>query len=223
MFGSILINIRSIRTYALAATLGISVGLNVFLTVQVLKPDIWHKLKLATIRPPIVGPEDHIRGSPVAAVTIIEYSDFQCPFCAELHPTLKALVKEGKIRWVYRNYPLPSIHPQAMEAAEAAECADSQDKFWEYADGLFEEQHELGMKQSAEAFFMTLAARVGLDPNRFNACLWTQQFDGRIRSEIAEGNSKGIDATPTFFVNGHRQVGSVPYEQLEKLVDSFRR
>jgi protein-disulfide isomerase len=110
-----------------------------------------------------------------------------------------------------------------MEAAEAAECADNQGKFWEYADGLFEDQRELGTEDSVEAFLVALGGRVGLDQSRFRACLSSQQFDNRIRSQIADGNLQRIDATPTFFVNGRRQVGSVPYQQLEQLVESRRK
>lgn len=211
------------RTYILAATLGVSVGLNVFFALRVYKPELWHGIELAMIRPPVLRSDDHVRGRGEAQVTVIEYSDFQCQFCAQIHPSLKRLAEEGKIRWAYRNYPLSLIHPRANEAAEAAECAGGQGKFWEYADALLDLQRELQAEESAGAFLVGLANRVGLDEERFQKCLSSQQFEGRIRSQVAEANSKRIEATPTIFVNGKRQVGSHSFEQLEQLVQSQRK
>ncbi len=211
------------RTYILAATLGVSMGLNVFFALRVYKPELWHEIELAMIRPPVLRSDDHIRGPGDAQVTVIEYSDFQCTFCAQIHLSLKRLAEGGRIRWVYRNYPLSSIHPRALEAAEAAECAGDQGKFWEYADALFDLQRELEGLEAVGAFLAGLAKRVGLDEERFRKCLSSHQFEGRIRSQVAEANSKRIEATPTIFVNGKRQVGLLPFEQLEQLAQSQRK
>jgi protein-disulfide isomerase len=208
----------SIRIYILAAALGVSVGLNVFLALTVYNPKLWHQIELAMIRPPLVRSDDHIRGSGGAQLTIIEYSDFQCPFSAQIHPSLKKLAAEGKIRWVYRNYPLFSIHPRATEAAEAAECASDQGKFWEYADALFEHQRELQSEEHGEAPFARIAASVGLDQEGFQNCLSAQRFHQRVRSQWAEASSLRVDATPTLFLNGKRHVGFLTFEELARLV-----
>ncbi len=208
------------RTYILPATLGISVGLNAFLALRLYKPKLWHHIELAMIRPPLLRSDDHVRGPSQAPVTVIEYSDFQCPFSAQIHSSLRRLAAEGKIKWVYRNFPLSSIHPRAIQAAEAAECAGEQSKFWEYADALFDSQGELQAEALQDAVRLRLTDLAGLDQERFRKCLSAQQFEGRVRSQLQEGNSKRIDATPTLFVNGKRQVGFLPYERLEQLVQS---
>lgn len=211
---------ESNRSRLLAAMLAISIGLNIFQGISASYPDLWHNIRLAMIRPPAARPGDHVRGREGVKVTVIEFSDFQCPYCAQLHPSLKRLANEGRINWVYRNFPLSSIHPWAMQAAEAAECAGDQGKFWEYADALFDDQPELEneKQESLPAFWQSLAKGIGLDEPRFLNCLSSKRFESHIRSDIADGNSQHIDATPTFFINGKRQEGSLPYEQLERLV-----
>src|SRR5262249_19545029 len=125
--------------------------------------------------PPIVRADDHIREVTGASVTVIEYSDFQCPYCAEIHQSLKKLAEASEIKWVYRNLPLTSIHPHALQAAQAAECAGQQDRFWEYADALFESQAELQASESPNMFFNELAKRIGVDETRFRSCLSSNQ------------------------------------------------
>lgn len=159
-----------------------------------------------------------LSGVLAAPVTVIEYSDFQCPYCAQIHQSLKKLAEASKIKWVYRNLPLASIHPYAIEAAEAAECAGQQDKFWEYADALFASQAELRTTESLGIFLTQMAKQVGLEERRFGSCLSSKQFESRVRAQGAEGASLRIDATPTIFVNGKREVGALPVEQLEFLV-----
>jgi len=211
------------RTYLLSAALGVSVGLNAFLGLKAYKPKLWHQIELAMIRPPVLRADDHVRGPSKASVTVIEYSDFQCPFSAQVHSSLKRLAAEGRIKWVYRSFPLSSIHPRAIQAAEAAECAAEQGKFWEYADVLFDNQRELQAEASPDAFSLLLRDLVGVNHDRFRNCLSAHQFQGRVLSQLAEGNSKHVDATPTLFVNGKRQVGLLPYERLEELVQSQPR
>jgi predicted DsbA family dithiol-disulfide isomerase len=206
----------------LAALCGISVGFNIFLGLKTYKPKMWQELVLAMVKPPVPRPDDHVRGPADAHVTIIEYSDFQCPFCAQIHSSLKKLTERSEIRWIYRNYPLSSIHPRAIELAEAAECADDQGKFWEYADELFNYQHQLGPEVPLETFLINLGEDVGLNEGRFQTCRSNLQFDARIRAQMAEGASLRIEATPTIFVNGKRQIGSLPFERLEQMVGTSR-
>jgi Thioredoxin len=99
-------------------------------------PSFWRDFKLSWLHPPPVRASDHIRGDSNAPVTVVEYADFQCPYCQQMHAALQTAVQEGRIRWVYRHFPLSSIHPLAFKEAEAAECAGAQGKFWEYADAL---------------------------------------------------------------------------------------
>jgi Thioredoxin len=107
-------------------------------------PSFWRDFKLSWLHPPPVRASDHVRGDSNAPVTVIEYADFQCPYCQQMHAALQTAVQEGRIRWVYRHFPLSSIHPLAFKEAEAAECAGAQGKFWEYADALFATQARLG-------------------------------------------------------------------------------
>jgi len=207
-----------LRTYFLVCLLGISVGLNIFFGLRIYTPKLWHDLQLAMVRPPVLRSDDHLRGPADGPVTIIEYSDFECPFSAQIHPSLKRLTEENRIRWVYRSFPLSAMHPHAAEAAEAAECAGDQAKFWEYADVLFESQGALRNSGSAASFLTGLADRVGLNEEGFQSCLSAHRSQGRIRSLVAEGKSERIEATPTLFVNGKRQVGSLSFEKLEQLV-----
>jgi len=207
----------------LAALCGVSLGFNIFLGIKAYRPKVWQEIVLAMIRPPVLRADDHVRGPKNALVTVIEYSDFQCPFCAQIHPSLKKMAEESEIRWAFRNYPLSSIHPSAMEMAQAAECAGDQGKFWEYADELFDYQGELDANVRLETVLVNLGHRVGLDQERFQRCLSNKQFDARIRAHIVEGSSLRIEATPTIFVNGKREVGSLPFDQLEQLVRSRRK
>jgi protein-disulfide isomerase len=206
-------------SYILTALLGVSVGLNILLALRVYRPQLWSEIRLAMIRTPLPRPDDHVLGANGAKVTVIEYSDFQCSFCAQLHPSLRRLADQGKIRWIYRNFPLSSIHPRAVEAAEAAECAGEQGKFWDYADALFELQQDLQTAETTRAFLNTLGTRVGVDVQRFRECVSAQRFGGRIRLQTAEARSMRIDATPTMIVNGKRHVGSLSLEQLEQLFE----
>ncbi len=211
---------RAYAIYFLAALSGVSIGLNIFLGVKAFRPNLWHEVVVAMIRPPTLRPDDHTRGSNKASITVIEYSDFQCPYCARIHVSLKKMAAASEINWVYRNYPLSSIHPGAMAMAEAAECADEQGKFWEYADKLFDYQAELDPKVPLVTTLINLGEAIGLDGQRFKVCLSNNRFDARIRTQIIEANSLRIDATPTIFVNGKRHIGSLPLDQLEQLVSS---
>jgi protein-disulfide isomerase len=208
------------HTYALVALLGVSMGLNGFMALKAYKPTLLHELELAMISPPVLRSGDHIRGVQEASVTVIEYSDFQCPYCAQIHESLKKLAEASKIKWVYRNLPLSSIHPYAIDAAKAAECAGQQDKFWEYADALFESQAALRTTESPGTLFTMLAKRVGMEETRFRSCVSSNQVEDKVRAQGAEAISLRVESTPTIFINGKREVGALPLEQLELLVQN---
>jgi protein-disulfide isomerase len=167
-----------------------------------------------------VSPDDHIRGNPDAKITLIEFSDFECPFCSRFHPTMQQLLSEygDDVRWVYKHFPLNSIHPQAQKAAEASECAWDQggnDAFWAYGDGLFENQSRLG-----SAFFSELAGNLGLNVSQFDQCLSSGQFADKVAADYQAGLANGVNGTPGTFVNGQLVPGAVPYEQLQSFVEA---
>ena len=159
---------------------------------------------------------DPAQGSASAPVTIVEFSDFQCPFCQRVAPTLKK-VREAygdKVRIVWKDYPLTQIHPQAFKAGEAAHCAGEQGKFWEYHDRLFANQEAL-QPDSLKKY----AADLGLDAARFNACLDTSKYGDRVREGVAQGSRLGVNSTPTIYINGRLLSGAHPYETFAGIID----
>jgi protein-disulfide isomerase len=194
--------------------LGVSLVVNVVLYVQLYHPRQWDALLNSLVRAPVVRPSDHVRGAADAPVTVIEYSDFQCPYCMVLHQSLRSLVEEGEVRWVYRHYPLVTIHPQAHLAAEASECAAESGKFWDYSDEVFERQREISREELIE-----VATVVGLDPGPFEECLGSGRHSEKVSQQLSEGNSKRVRGTPTFWVNGKRMEGGYSAEQLLALIE----
>jgi protein-disulfide isomerase len=159
--------------------------------------------------------KDHSLGNPQAPITIVEFSDFQCPYCKSFHPTMEKLVKNypDKVRWVFKEFPLTSIHENALSAALAAECAGEQGKFWEFADKLFENNSQLG-----EKLYSKLASEFNLDAKQFSQCLASQKYLEKIKADYQAGIKAGVRGTPTSFINGKMISGVVPYESLEGLV-----
>jgi protein-disulfide isomerase len=160
--------------------------------------------------------DDPARGPADAPITIVEFSDFQCPYCSRATDTLKKLeaAYPGKIRRVYRDFPLVQIHPSAARAAEAGACANEQGKFWEMHDAMFDHPDKLGdadLKQSAAA--------LGLDTAAFNQCLDSGRHTAQWKKDTAEGERYGVSSTPAFFVNGRMVVGAQPYESFARIVD----
>ena len=155
-------------------------------------------------------------GSADADVTIVEFSDFECPFCVRVQPTLKRILEQysGRVRVVYRHFPLTSIHPYAYKAAEASLCAGEQDQFWAYHDLLFDEQHAM-----SEADLKEKARRLGLAEAEFTACLDSGRHTDAVRRDILEGAVVGVSGTPAFFVNGRFLSGAVPFEHFAELID----
>lgn len=159
--------------------------------------------------------DDPVRGNAAAPITIIEFSDYQCPFCARVNPTL-AKVREtygDKVRIVFKDYPLPN-HPQALKAAEAARCAGEQKKYWEMHDAMFANQRALevpALKQTARA--------IGLDGTTFDQCLDSGKFEATIRAGSALGDEMGVNSTPTLYINGRTVMGAMPFENFKQVID----
>ena len=163
-----------------------------------------------------VAESDPSLGSDNAPVTLIEFSDFQCPFCLRVAPTLKQIrAKYGdKVRIVWKDFPLTQIHPQAFKAGEAGHCAAEQGKFWEFHDAVYANQQAMQPDD-----LKRYAANVGVDAAKFNACLDTSKHAERVRTGVAEGTRLGIDSTPTVFINGRRVSGAQPYEVFAGIID----
>ena len=161
------------------------------------------QFRLARLQPP-VSERDHVQGPAKAPATLVEYGDFECPFCGQAHPIVKAVQARlgHRMRFVFRHFPLAQIHPHAQHAAEAAEAAGAQGAFWAMHDRLFEHQRQLD-----DAHLRAHAAAAGMDPDRFAADLGGHVFADRVREDFMSGVRSGVNGTPTFFVNGIRHDG----------------
>ncbi|MBU1705606.1 DsbA family protein, partial [Patescibacteria group bacterium] len=171
---------------------------------------------------PIVTEDDYILGDPNAPITVIEYSDIECPFCERFHPNAQQTVNEypGQVRWVFRHFPL-SFHPQAEPAANAAECAGEQGKFYEFISIMFGDQESLGMD-----FFKQTATKLGLKMTQFNDCLESEKYIAKIRTQAQGGAAAGVEGTPGSFVIGADGGavpirGALPYESVKQIIDSL--
>jgi protein-disulfide isomerase len=155
------------------------------------------------------------RGPANAKVEVIEFSDFQCPYCLRAYPVVNQVLTAygDKIRFVYRNYPLAS-HPDARPAAEAGACAAEQGKFWEYHNRLFEHQDKL-----SDTDLKGHAAALGLDMGKFTACVNTRKYQKDVDADIAAANEVGVTGTPAFFINGRPLEGAQPYEAFKAVLD----
>ena len=160
------------------------------------------------------------KGGANAAVTIVEFSDFQCPFCSRVNPTIDQVLKTygDQVKVVFRQFPLNSIHPQAQKAAEASLCAHEQGEFWKYHDAMFADQKGLQVDQ-----LKAKATTVGLDAEKFNACLDGGKFASKVATDLAEGSQAGVSGTPAMFVNGRFLSGAQPFESVAAIIDDELR
>ena len=163
-----------------------------------------------------IDPQDPIRGNVSASVTIVEFSDFQCPFCARVTPTLTRLVKDysSSVRLIWKDFPISQIHPKAKEAAAAAHCAGEQGKHWEYHDRLFANQESI-----KEDSFWQHANAIVLDELQFKTCVSSGKYEDKVQKSIVEGRDIGVSSTPTIFINGRRVVGAQPYEIFSAIIE----
>jgi protein-disulfide isomerase len=164
-----------------------------------------------------VGPADHLRGPLDASVTLVEYGDFECPHCKNAAGAVKMLVArfEGQVRLVFRNYPLEEIHPHALDAALAAECAAAQGRFWQMHDLLFDHQPRFDRRQ-----LESYARLLELDMPRFTAELDGRAYLERVRAHQRGGDASGVRATPGFYVNGRVQDVSYGLQSLYQAVEA---
>jgi protein-disulfide isomerase len=170
---------------------------------------------------PAVNDGDYIRGDVNAPVTIIEYSDFECPYCERFHPTMEQVMEEydGQVRWILRSFPL-SFHSNAEPAGVAAECAGQQGKFWEMGDALFENRASLG-----EELYLRLAGEIGLNVGEFTTCTNGDEAVAKIRKQAQDGAAAGVTGTPGSFIidadgNAIPLKGALPYSSVAAAIDS---
>jgi protein-disulfide isomerase len=160
------------------------------------------------------------KGESSAKVKIVEFADFQCPACGASEPIVQKVLKdyEGKIYIEYHHYPLQQ-HQWAQDAAEAAEAAGEQGKFWEYHDLLFAKQNDWSENAKARDMFKQYAKDLQLDGKKFNEAVDSHKFRDKILDSVKKGNTLAVNSTPTFFVNGKRVVGGLSYDDWKKLID----
>lgn len=164
-----------------------------------------------------VGPRDHTSGAENAPLTLVEYGDFQCPHCRNAYPIVKQLQRQlgEQLRFVFRNFPLTQIHPEAEHAAEAAEAAGAQGAFWQMHDRLFERQFALDDDSLVE-----YARELGLDADRLQGELAAGAHRAKVRDDFMSGVKSGVNGTPTFFINGVRYDGSYDLASLLEAVSA---
>jgi protein-disulfide isomerase len=159
---------------------------------------------------PSTGPKD-------ALITVVEFSDFQCPYCEKWHSQVYEQLMAaypGKIRLVYRNLPLTQIHPQSMNSAEAALCAGDQDAYWQFHDKLFENYQALN-----DDLYASLASDLGLDTTAFKTCMTGHKYKAEIEADMQFAIDLGVQSTPTFFINGLAIVGAQPLSAFQSIID----
>jgi|JI10StandDraft_1071094.scaffolds.fasta_scaffold62994_1 protein-disulfide isomerase len=203
-FAQIEANLKRVRVQEARSRLMASLRLKTPVKVTLAAP----RTNVDTGDAPSLGPTD-------ATVTMVTFSDFQCPACGRSYPTVKRIMDQykGRIRFVFRDFPL-SIHPQAPKAAEAAACANEQGKFWQMHDAMFENQQKLAVSD-----LKSTAASLGLDTERFVACLDSGKKTADWQADMEAGKKYGVNSTPSFFINGRLIAGAAPYPAFAQIID----
>lgn len=187
----------------------------------------------ATVTPPVAGgaPQisgrDVVLGDPNAPVTFIEYGDYQCPFCARFFTQTEGQLREeyiktGKVKMVFKNFQF--LGPESYAAAEAAECAKDQSKFWAYHDALYMAESADGTEHNGNlnrALFMKIVGDLGMDTGAFANCVDTKKYAAQVQKDTAEAQALGVNSTPTTFVNGQKLQGALPYAQFKTAIDGL--
>lgn len=169
------------------------------------------------VRNHLVRPDTHFFGDPSAKVTIVEFGDFKCPACRQAEVSARKIRENygDRVRFAFREYPLVNVHAESEKAAEAAECAGQQGKFWQAVDMLYDHQEDLTLPA-----INRYAGEMGLDSQKFVACLQKGEMASRVDQDLMDGRALGVHATPTFFINGQMTVGPMPYPTFAQLVEN---
>lgn len=207
--------------------IGLVLAFSVFVVILIV-------IKLAGSKPPadktsgqstssvnIISSSDRVLGNKDAKVTLVEYSDFQCPACGAYYPIVKQLNLEfaGRIQFVYRHFPLTQIHANANLAALSAEAAGKQNKFWEMHDIIFENQSKWSGEKNAKDLFVEYAQKLNLDVEKFKNDLDSDEVQEKVANDYQSGIRLGVNATPTFFLNGTKLQNPASYEAFKKLLE----
>jgi len=175
--------------------------------------------------------DDPMKGNPNASITIVEFSDFQCPFCAKFHQSTLAQIEQdyistGKVNFVYRDFPIQSIHPNAVTAALASECADDQGKFWEMHDMIFKNQRNWQGLQTVQSanLFKEYAIEIGLNIDEFDSCMTSGKHLEEIQNDYNDGRAYGVTGTPGFFVGNEdigftKLIGAQPFSAFQRVIE----
>jgi protein-disulfide isomerase len=175
---------------------------------------------MTTLRIP-VGESDHVQGAESAPITLVEYGDYECPYCGAAYPMVKRLqeVLGDQLRFVFRNFPITELHRHALSAAMTAEFGGAKGRFWEVHDELFENQRRLGT-----TLYDTIVTRLGLPASELHEALGSAIYEGKIRDDFNGGVRSGVNGTPTFFINGRRYDGRPEFDAISaafaRLVES---
>src|SRR5680860_337552 len=165
-----------------------------------------------------VSKDDNIRGNINAPITIVEYSDFQCPYCSRFHETMNQIFAEypEDVRWVFKHFPLDSRHPLARKTAEASECAAEQGKFWEFSDEVYTNQQAISNDSLS-----TFAKNIGLNVSQFDSCVSSGKYSDKVEADYQEGVQFGVSGTPGDFINGKSLGGAAPYDKLKQIIEEM--
>lgn len=166
-------------------------------------------VKIETDDDPFFGPQQ-------ASLVIVEFGDFECPFCRQEFPIVRELMQlYPQVKWIYRDFPVADLHPFAQKAAEAGECAHEQNQFWPMYDKLFQNQEKLDI--NSLKFY---AKQIGLKESEFNFCLNSNKYQTEVKEDLADGLALGVRGTPTFFINGKKVEGAIPFPIFKKIIES---
>lgn len=163
--------------------------------------------------------DDPSLGNKQAAIQIVEFSDFQCPYCAQAAVIMRQLLNDysDRVYYIYRDFPIDTIHPQARLAAEAGECAQEQNKFWSFHDKIFQNQNNLYLTD-----LLSYGQELGFDMEAFGDCLESGRFKNEVENDFRTGVAAGVAATPTFFVNGQKIEGVIPGEVWQQAIETYQ-
>jgi protein-disulfide isomerase len=174
--------------------------------------------QMVDLIPPVDPERDHVRGPDDASVTVVEYGDFECPYCGQAEPVVRDLLSDRDIRYVWRHLPLTDVHPAAQLAAEAAEAAGAQGAFWPMHDLLLQHQDDLRPKD-----LVRYATELGLDPGEFHEDLLRHVHGARVAQDVESADLSGVSGTPTFFINDQRHYGAYDIDHLKAAVKTARQ
>jgi len=174
------------------------------------------------------GFRGYLLGSDSATLEVSEYADYQCPACGAFEtlqfPAVRAqLITTGKVRWRYRDFPLDNVHRNTRVAAHAAACAEEQGKYWELHSAIYDRQMDWSESRNAASQFSEIAGSLGLDRKRFDECMSSAKYAGRIQASLEEGTRLGVGSTPTFLIGGRLYLGVLSSDSLRKVIEATLR